>query len=60
MKRLFYQSKIYDYKTKAEAEAHIAQMTEKGWHVMEHEGGSITFLGEDFDFKYTVEFYKEA
>ena len=29
MKRLFFQSKIYDYKTKKEAESHMVQMEEK-------------------------------
>ena len=60
MKRLFFQLTIYDYKTKKEAESHMVQMEERCWHVKETDGERITFLGEDCDYKYTVEYYKEA
>ena len=31
--RLMYQEKMYDYKTKAEAEKHKEEMMAKGWQV---------------------------
>ena len=32
MRRLIFQSKIYDYTSKEEAEEHIKKMKEIGWH----------------------------
>ena len=32
MRRLFFQSKIYDYTSKEEADKHIKEMEENGWH----------------------------
>ena len=58
--RLFYQLKVYDYKTRQEAERHMREMTEGGWKVKKQEGELILFLGEDFDNAYEVEYYKEA
>ena len=32
MRRLFHQTKLYDYTSKAEAEKHITDMKAKGWY----------------------------
>ena len=59
--RLFFQTKIYDYETKQEAESHMKKMILNGWHIMKKENGeSILFLGEDVDNAYEVEYYKEG
>lgn len=34
-KRLFFETKMYDYTTKTQAEADIPKMREKGWRVKE-------------------------
>lgn len=34
-KRLFYEERMYDYTTKAQAQADIPKMREKGWFVKE-------------------------
>lgn len=31
--KLMYEERMYDYKTKAEAQAHIEKMKTKGWQV---------------------------
>ena len=53
MRRLFYQTKMYDYTTMKEAIKHIKEMQEKGWEVKE----DIYENGQE-EFKYTVEFQK--
>ena len=59
--RLFFQTKIYDYGTKQEAESHMKKMILNGWHVMKKENvESILFLSEDVDNAYEVEYYKEG
>lgn len=53
-KRLFFETKIFDYTTKAQAEAHIKEMREKGWAVKEqHE------LEDDWSYGWTVEYMKQ-
>ena len=53
MRRLFYQTKMYDYTTMKEAVKHIKEMKEKGWEVKKE----IYDNGQE-EFKYTVEFQK--
>lgn len=63
MKRLFTQTKIYDYSSKKEAEKHIDEMRDKGWRAKTqfHEDGSYSYIYEieDDDYPYSVEYYKE-
>ena len=42
-RRLFFQTKLYDYTSKAEAERHIKEMETKGWHTKYQNDGSIVF-----------------
>ena len=59
MKRLFYQTKLYDYTSKAEAERHIKEMEAKNWHPKRQENGDYVFLNNQDVFSYSVEFFKE-
>lgn len=59
MRRLFFQSKLYDYTSKAEAEKHIEEMETKGWHAKRQENGNFVYKNSQDDFSYSVEFFKE-
>ena len=59
MRRLFFQLKIYDYTSKAEAEKHIKEMEEKGWHAKRQDNGNFVYENSQDDFSYSVEFFKE-
>ncbi len=59
MKRLFFQTKLYDYTSKDEAEKHIKEMESKGWHTKTQDNGFIIFVNYQNDFQFSVEFYKE-
>lgn len=59
MKRIFFQSRIYDYTNKAEAEEHIEQMKQKGWYAIRQCDGGFVFANEQDTFPYSVEFYKQ-
>ncbi len=52
--RLFYQLKLYDYKSKAEAERHTRKMRETGWTVKEQ------YEQDDGPYKWTVVYHKGA
>lgn len=54
MKRLFYQTKMYDYTSLEEAERDIIEMRKKGW-IQKDEIAKI----DNYKFKYSVEYYKE-
>lgn len=61
MKRLFFQTKIYDYTTEKEAIKDIEKMKKNGWFVKEQTDG--TFVYEIYEngqneFPYSVEYYK--
>lgn len=58
-RRLFFQTKLYDYTSKAEAERHIKEMETKGWHTKCQNDGSIVFMNNQEEFAYSVEFFKE-
>lgn len=61
MRRLFFQTKIYDYKSEKEAIADIEKMKKNGWSVKEQTDGIFSYEvytnGQD-DFPYSVEYYK--
>ena len=54
MRRVFYESKLFDYTTKEEAEKHIEEMKNKGWAVKT----SLYENGQD-TFPYSVEYHKQ-
>jgi hypothetical protein len=59
MKRLFYQSKMYDYSSKQEAEEHIRQMKSRGWYTNTgKQGEPVMFRYEGGACPYFVEFIK--
>lgn len=64
MRRLFYQTKMYDYSSIEEAKKHLQEMESKRWHAKPVDagvGGSryIYCNGGD-SCPYTVEYFKEA
>lgn len=59
MKRIFYQTRMYDYTTRKEAEEHIQQMGNKGWSVIRQKDGDFISELDDDKYKYSVEFCKE-
>ena len=58
-RRLFYQTKLYDYTSQAEAEKHIKEMKTKGWHAKRQDDGNFIFMNNQDEFAYSVEFFKE-
>lgn len=64
MRRIFYQTKMYDYSSIKEAERHIKEMAEKRWFAKiadENEGGPFRYIYKNNgdDYPYTVEYFKE-
>ena len=43
MRRLFFQSKLYDYTSKVEAEKHIEEMWKKCWIAKKQDNGEFIF-----------------
>lgn len=60
MRRLFYQTKLYDYSSKAEAERHIKEMESKKWHARRQDDGEYIFTNSQETYPYSVEYFKEA
>lgn len=60
MKRLFFQTKLYDYSNKTEAEKHIKEMEDRKWKAKRQENGEYIFRNGQDDFPYSVEFFKVA
>lgn len=59
-RRLFFQTKIYDYTSKEEAQKHIKEMESKCWRVKRNDKNEeITTLDSSCDYSYSVEYYKE-
>ena len=58
-RRLFFQTKLYDYTNQAEAERHIKEMDSKGWRAKRQNGGSFIFLNSQEEYPYSVEYFKE-
>ena len=54
MKRIFQESRIYDYSTLAEATKHMAQMKEKGWSTLNDHPVTV----DQVDYPYTMEYYR--
>ena len=59
MRRLFHQTKLYDYTSKAEAERHIEEMWKKCWIAKKQDNGEFIFENGQDEFSYSVEFFKE-
>ena len=63
MKRVFYQTKLYDYTTRKEAERHLKEMEAKGWRAKnQNDGSPIEYIfnnGGDV-YPWSVEYFKEA
>ena len=59
MRRLFHQTKLYDYTSKKEAERHITDMKAKGWYAKRQDNGEFVFENGQYEFSYSVEFFKE-
>lgn len=57
MKRIFYETRLYDYTSYTEAEQHIREMNQKGWNVKRENNVAIRTNGTD-TYKYSVEFYR--
>ena len=55
MRRLFYQTKLYDYSSIKECTKHINEMEKRGWKIKVniYENGQT-------EYPYSVEFYKEV
>ena len=60
MRRLFFQTKLYDYTSKTEAERHIKEMECKNWKAKRQDNGEFVFANGQDEFSYSVEFFKEA
>ena len=60
MRRLFFQSKIYDYTSKEEADKHIKEMEKNGWHAKMQDNGNFVYENLGVDFSYSVEFFNET
>lgn len=58
MKRLFFQTKIYDYTSKKEAIRDIERMKENGWFVKEQTDVTFVYKNGEDEFPYSVEYYK--
>ena len=62
MKRLFYQTRIYDYSKVTEADKHQKEMEAKGWHAKVHDEKTRETVydnGQDA-MPYSVEYFKEV
>lgn len=64
MKRLFYQTKLYDYSTMEECARHIREMEKRGWKTKIQKtdsDGCIWYVYENgqIEYPYSAEFYKQ-
>ena len=60
MKRLFYQTKMYDYTSITEAEKHIKAMESNGWRAKRQDNGDFVYGNSQDEFPYSVEYFKEC
>lgn len=65
MRRLFYQTKLYDYSSRAEAVNHIEKMEKSGWKAKRQDDNTSGVWGYIFEngqdtYPYSVEYFKEA
>lgn len=58
MRRLFFQTKIYDYTTEKEAIKDIERAKKEGWFVKEQTDGNFVYENGQDEFPYSVEYYK--
>ncbi len=58
-KRLFFQSKIYDYTSEKEAERHMKEMRQNRWVAKRQDDGNFVYKNSQDDFWYSVEYLKE-
>lgn len=59
MKRLFFQTKLYDYSSIEEAEKHIKEMKSKNWYPKRQDDGEYIFNNTQDSFPFSVEYFKE-
>lgn len=60
MKRIFWESRLYDFTTIEEAEKHIEEMRKKGWYVnKENSTESGIFKNGGDVYPYSVEYHKQ-
>ena len=59
MKRLFFQTKLYDYSSIKEAEKHIKELESKNWHPKRQNDGEYIFNNAQDSFPFSVEYFKE-
>lgn len=53
--RLFYEHRIYDYKTREEANKHITRMQANGWTVKDQYAEPL-----ELEYRWTVEYHRGA
>jgi len=58
-RRVFYQSRLYDYTSIKEAERHIDEMRDKGWIPKLQDGGTYIYNNGGDEYKFSVEYMKE-
>ena len=61
MKRIFYQTRIYDYSKVTEADKHQKEMEAKGWKakIKDEEFQECVYSNGQTDLPYSIEYYKE-
>ena len=62
MKRLFHQTKIYDYQKITDADKHIKEMATKGWIavIKDEIYQECAYKNGQDDFPWSVEYYKKS
>jgi hypothetical protein len=59
-KRLFYETRLYDYRTKEEAEKHRNELELKGWKYREHrDDGSYIYENGCDTLPYSIEYWRQ-
>ena len=58
MKRLFCQTKVYEYSSIKEAEKHIKEMENKKWNTKQQNGGVCIFTNRQGSLPFSVEYFK--
>lgn len=58
-RRVFFQSKLYDYTDIREAERHIDEMRSKEWIPKLQDGGTYIYNNGGDKYKFSVEYMKE-
>ena len=58
MKRLFYQTKLYDYTSIEQAEKHKEEMEQKGWSVHYQDDMKYLYENGQNEYPYSIEYSK--